>query len=89
VEATQKHLHQYKKALVGLTATETALSECWASVFETSSPLYNAYAKNIVFSGQMEQVRIQVDEDLLRDMDEPMDNFMVQFKTLKKRHKER
>ncbi len=51
--------------------------------------MYNAYAKNIVFSGVMEQCRIQVDEDLLRDMDEPLDLFMVQFKTLKKRDAER
>ena len=89
VKDTQKHLHDYKKALNSLTATETALSECWASIFDTSSQLYNAYAKNIVFSGQMEQLRIQLDEDLLRDFDEPLDLYMVQFKQLKKRDAER
>jgi hypothetical protein len=63
--------------------------ECWASIFDTGSPMYSNYAKNIVFTGVMEQCRIQVDEDLLRDMDEPLDNFMVQFKTMKKRDAER
>ena len=72
-----------------MTSTETALSECWASIFDTNSNLYNAYAKNIVFSGQMEQLRIQLDEDLLRDMDEPLDMYMTQFKQIKKRDAER
>lgn len=39
--------------------------------------------------GVMEQLRIQVDEDLLRDMDEPLDMFTEQFKQLKKRDAER
>merc|ERR1711991_886072 len=86
---TQAHLHQYKKALTALTVAEIALSECWASIFDTQSTLYGAYAKNIVYSGQMEQLRIQVDEDLLRDMDEPLDMYMQQFKMIKKRDQER
>ncbi len=89
VKATQKHLHDYKKALTAMTATETALSECWASVFDTGSSMYQSYAKNVVYMGVMEQLRIQVDEDLLRDMDEPLDLFMEQFKQLKKRDAER
>jgi hypothetical protein len=51
--------------------------------------MYNSYAKNVVYTGVMEQLRIQVDEDLLRDMDEPLDIYMVQFKQMKKRDAER
>ena len=72
-----------------MTASETALSECWASIFDTASSMYSNYAKNVVFTGAMEQLRIQVDEDLLRDMDEPLDIFMQQFKAIKKRDAER
>ena len=80
VKATQKHMNDYKKALTAMTVAEGALSECWASIFDTSSPMYQSYAKNIVYTGVMEQTRIQTAEDLLRDMDEPIDTFCEQFK---------
>jgi hypothetical protein len=51
--------------------------------------MYQAYAKNVVFTGQMEQIRIQLEEDLKRDIDEPLDKFQEQFKILKKRDAER
>ncbi len=47
------------------------------------------YAKNVVYVGQMEAIRIQMCEDLKRDIDEPLDQFNETFKIIKGRDKER
>lgn len=43
----------------------------------------HSYAKNVVYVGQMEAIRVQMEEDLKRDMDEPLDQFNEQFKIVK------
>lgn len=63
-KSTQKHLTEFIKAMRGLTAAENALAECWSSIFDTGSNMYNVYAKNVVYVGQMEAIRLQMEEDL-------------------------
>ncbi len=72
-----RHGIEYVQCVSTQTLSHQGVAKC------VVSDASHSYAKNVVYVGQMEAIRVQMEEDLKRDMDEPLDQFNEQFKIVK------